>query len=79
MECATDFAASSAALNLSGVAMSGLGAPRRTAIPTKERVRSVRAGILPCAIRSSIAAAVNTAASPVSPAAMRFIAATEES
>src|SRR5262245_16441959 len=74
LECATDLAASRACLSASGVAMLGLGAPLRTAMPMPERARSTRLPLttLPRAIRSSIVSAVRIARSAVVPLSRSF-------
>src|SRR5689334_10638333 len=74
LEWATDLAASSACLSASGVAMSGLLAPLRTAMPMPERAKSTRlpATTLPRPISSSIASAVRTTRSAAAPLSSSF-------
>src|SRR5713101_5469436 len=69
LEWATDLAASKAFFNASGVPISGLFAPLRTATPMPERARSTRlpATTLPRSTRSSIVSAVRMARSPPAP------------
>jgi len=68
-----DLAASSVRLKASTVEMSGLGAPRRTAMPIPDFITSARVSAmsLPCRIRSSAWKLTSTARSTASPCSIR--------
>src|SRR6516164_1687668 len=74
LEWDTDLAVSSAAFNASGVEMSGLLAPLRTASPMPELAMSTRlpATTMPFLLRSSIDSAVRMTRSAAAPASSSF-------